>query len=203
MRASPVVDLNLRLAEALGAAAAGRELEIFLSQQDYQQAAGISKPFVAGGASYVVAHYGGSTTAPDFVPIARFEEILRGVARDDETVFLMGSGEVESANADAIARYFRSARAVCGMPLRTSAALIARSRLFVGFNSGPAHMAAAVRTPELIIYRPDRNVAAEITKWCPPSDTAIPLVPPPPHDEEGWSEFLQEIRAISARFGAD
>jgi ADP-heptose:LPS heptosyltransferase len=198
-----VVDLNLQLAEALGAASTGRELELFLSQQDYQQAASIYRVYVQPGESYVVAHYGGSTTAPDFVPIARFEEILHAVAGDGETVFLMGQGESETKDADAIARYYRNARVVCGLPIRTAAALIARSRLFVGFNSGPAHIAASVRTPELIFFRPDRNVANEIRKWCPPFDNALPLVPPPPKDEESWTEFLQEIHSLATRYSAE
>lgn len=41
-----------------------------------------------------------------------------------------------------------------GSPLRHTKAVVSRSRLFVGGDSGPAHMAAALGVPLLALYRP-------------------------------------------------
>lgn len=198
----PVVDLNLRLANKLGATSAGREYELSLSPEDRVRAAEIVDKNVPAGGSFVVAHYGGLTTSPDFLPPGRFAEILRAVASATDCVFLTGHGTPEANWADELVRLCPNARPVVNLPIRTTAALLERSRLFIGFNSGPTHLAAALRVPEIIFFRPDPRVADEIRKWCPPGDRASPLVPPRADDETAWESFLANVQRIAARFPA-
>ncbi|HEY3296286.1 MAG TPA: glycosyltransferase family 9 protein [bacterium] len=194
----PVVDLNLRLSERLGATPDGRDLELFLAPEDRDAAADLLHALRFADKTFVIAHYGGLTTPPDFMPLRRFLHVLRQIAGKTGRVLLIGHGAAEQAWADEISAQFPNARPMCGLPLRTTAALIERSRLFIGFNSGPAHIAAAVRVPEIIFFRPDARVAAEVRKWCPPSPLAHPLVPPAsPDDDKAWAALIATVSKIA------
>ncbi|MCX6600164.1 MAG: glycosyltransferase family 9 protein [bacterium] len=184
----PVVDLNLELAAILGAPAAGRGLELFLSEHDENAAREFAA--VHGGSPYCVALYGGQTSSADFVSLPRFAALVRGLTGGACPIFVIGSGERESSLAVQLASNDARFVPALGLPLRVTAALMKHATLFVGFNSGPAHMAAAVHVPTVILYRPDAEVVSEIRKWCPPGDRVHPLVPPAANDDTEWSEFL-------------
>jgi ADP-heptose:LPS heptosyltransferase len=68
----------------------------------------------------------------------------------------------------------------------------------VGFNSGPAHLAAAAGAPALILFRPDDRVEAEIRKWLPVSDRVRALTPPRMPDDEAWSAFFDRAAQAAA-----
>ncbi len=60
-------------------------------------------------------------------------------------------------------RAFRAFRVVAGAPLREVMGLIAGGTLFVGNDSGPAHIAAAAGVPLVVLYgRPEHSVI-----WAP------------------------------------
>ncbi len=61
-----------------------------------------------------------------------------------EPIFIAGPGE----NLDAFARY----RTVAGAPLQDLKSLLAGASLFVGNDSGPAHMAAAFGLPVVVLF---------------------------------------------------
>jgi len=63
-----------------------------------------------------------------------------------ETVFIGGPGDDLSP--------FRDFRTVSGAPLSEIKALLAGAALFVGNDSGPAHMAAAFGVPSVVIFGP-------------------------------------------------
>ena len=56
--------------------------------------------------------------------------------------------------------------------------MIRHARFFAGTDSGPAHIAHAVRTPGIVFFRPAKDVALEIEKWCPKGAHYRPFVPP-------------------------
>jgi ADP-heptose:LPS heptosyltransferase len=63
-----------------------------------------------------------------------------------ETVFIGAAGDDLSP--------FRAYRTVAGAPLSEIKALLAGAALFVGDDSGPAHMAAAFGVPSIVIFGP-------------------------------------------------
>jgi ADP-heptose:LPS heptosyltransferase len=67
-------------------------------------------------------------------------------SRGLETVFIGGAGDDLSP--------FRAYRTVAGAPLAEIKALLAGAALFVGNDSGPAHMAAAFGVPSIVIFGP-------------------------------------------------
>jgi len=79
-------------------------------------------------------------------PAERFLGIARRLAEEWglETVFIAGPGEDLSA--------FRPHRGLAGAPLGEVKSLLAGASLFIGNDSGPAHMAAALGLPVLVIF---------------------------------------------------
>jgi ADP-heptose:LPS heptosyltransferase len=61
------------------------------------------------------------------------------------------------------------------LPIRVSAALIERATLMIGLNSGPTHVAAAVKSPALVLIRPDIPGYSEERKWLPSGDNIFSL----------------------------
>lgn len=79
-------------------------------------------------------------------PAERFAGIARRLQQEWglEPVFIAGPGEDLGA--------FSSFRCVVGAPLDQVKALLAGAALFIGNDSGPAHMAAALGRPVLVIF---------------------------------------------------
>ena len=66
---------------------------------------------------------------------------------------LIGAGEEAAISDSASAAWAGRSVNLCGqLPPRTSAAVLARARLFMGHDSGPMHLAAAVGTPSVAVF---------------------------------------------------
>jgi ADP-heptose:LPS heptosyltransferase len=194
--AAPVVDLNLTLVGALDAPPAGRHLEVFPGDADVEEAARAmrARGVVPGG--FWVAHYGGTTTPPGFVPAVRFAALLASLT-GGAPVLLAGAGERERGWATDVTGCLASARSCVGLSLGGLAALLRQARGFVGFSSGPAHVAAAAGIPTWVVFEPGGRVADEIHKWLPPADAAHALVPPTAGDDRAWDAFCASARAAA------
>jgi heptosyltransferase-2 len=181
-----VVDLNLQLAGKLGADTSDRTLQIYLTREDQDQARRVT-----GDEKYMVFHYGGQTTSADYFPRGRFVSLAADLGSQEYRMFFIGAGSDETQWARDIVEKVGRGRVATDLPVRVTGAMIESAALFVGFNSGPAHLAAAVGTPELVIFRPDENTDAEIHKWAPVSDKSRVLVPPATSNEKEWRGFVE------------
>jgi ADP-heptose:LPS heptosyltransferase len=194
-----VTRLNLRLAGLSGASESDPRTELWLSDED-DKAAQIflaERGMPAGG--FLAAHYGGLSTPPNFVTPARFAALLAALGVPARPAVLVGSGARERTWADKIAAALPGVVPAHGLSLRVSAALLRRASLFVGFNSGPAHLAAAAGTRTLILFRPGPGSEAEIRKWLPLDAGARALTPPAGVAEAAWTEFFETTAALEAR----
>lgn len=92
-------------------------------------------------------------------PADRMAALVDRLSEEGETVVLTGGpGPVERAQVDAIKALLKVARPA-DLAGRTSsfkslAALVRRSKLFIGVDSGPAHVAAAFQVPEVVLHGP-------------------------------------------------
>lgn len=177
-----ITKLNLELAAQLGADLSDPTPVIGLSESDRRKASELMSELGLEPRQFLAAHYGGLSTDPSFLPPAAFEQYLLGIAGPDEPIVLVGAGARERKWAEAIAGGNSRMRCLLDQPVRVTAALIASARFFIGMNSGPAHLAAAVGTPELILFRDGPGAADEIAKWRPESSLAearlVPIVVP-------------------------
>jgi ADP-heptose:LPS heptosyltransferase len=114
---------------------------------------------------YVVIHPTAATPEKTW-PAPFFLELARYISQDLrlEPIFIGGPGEDLSR--------FQIWRTLGGAPLSEVARLLRDASLFVGNDSGPAHMAAAFGTPQLIFFGPS--------------------------DEEIWSPWRTEAQVLKA-----
>ncbi len=105
----------------------------------------------APGRSYAVIHPLAATPEKTW-PASSFTELARTL--DLEPVFIGAAGEDLSP--------FENWCTVSGAPLPELACLMRDASLFIGNDSGPAHVAAAFGVPEVVFFGPSD---AEI--WCP------------------------------------
>lgn len=102
---------------------------------------------------YAVIHPVAATPEKTW-PAERFLAVARHLSRDFEPMFIGGPGDDLSA--------FSAYRTVVGAPLQESKALLAGASLFIGNDSGPAHMAAAFGVPVVVLFGPSDSVV-----WAP------------------------------------
>ncbi|TPW08177.1 MAG: heptosyltransferase II, partial [bacterium] len=175
-----ITRLNLELAALLGADPSDTTSFLPLSSGDRDRAQALLSEQGLETKRYLVGHYGGLSTNPSFLPPAAFRRHLEENALTDEPILLVGAGARELEWAAAISKDNPRVHCLLDQPVRVTAALIESARFFVGMNSGPAHLAAAVGTPALILFRPGSGAAAEVAKWRPESPTAEARIVPLP-----------------------
>jgi heptosyltransferase III len=113
----------------------------------------------APGGRYAVIHPLAATPEKTW-PAASFAQLARTL--DVEPVFVGGTGEDVSA--------FQNWRTVSGAPLPELARLMRDASLFIGNDSGPAHVAAAFGVPEVVFFGP-----SDAGIWSPWQTTAAVL----------------------------
>ncbi len=98
-------------------------------------------------------------------PLERFARLAEQLAAWGlRSVANFGPGE-ERLQAEWMERWPRAAAVISGLRLTELAALAARARLFVGNDSGPTHLAAAVGCPVVALFGP--TCAAWWRPWTP------------------------------------
>jgi ADP-heptose:LPS heptosyltransferase len=104
--------------------------------------------------SYAVLHPFAATAEKTW-PADRFIQIAHHLeSQGVEPVFLAGPADNPSR--------FSGFRVVAGAPLRETKTQLAGASLFIGNDSGPAHMAAAFGVPVVVLFGPSDHVV-----WAP------------------------------------
>lgn len=121
-----------------------------------------AKP-TSGARPYAVLHPVAST--PDKTwPVERFLDVARRIEPALDPVFIGAPGE----NLSAFGRYL----VMQGAPLSEVKSLLAGAALFIGNDSGPAHMAAAFRVPSVVLF--GGSDAGIWGPWRAPSEVLAP-----------------------------
>jgi lipopolysaccharide heptosyltransferase I len=147
-----VIDLNLGLLRALGIDAVGlREFPLpALAPEEARMGAWLGQE---GLARFVLLAPGGGWESKLW-PAARYGELAATLAaRGLPAVVAWGPGEEERAGEVVLASA-GAARLAPPTSLRELVALLRRARLVVGADTGPLHLACAVRTPVVGLFGP-------------------------------------------------
>jgi ADP-heptose:LPS heptosyltransferase len=133
--------------------------------------------------AYAVLHPVAATREKTW-PAASFVETASWLWRSlgFEPVIIGGPGEDLSA--------FAEFRTVAGAPLEEVARLMRDASLFVGNDSGPAHIAAAFGVPGVVIFGPSDSEV-----WAPWKTHAEVLKAPGPIDSIGVDQVMRAIEA--------
>lgn len=156
------VEQNLRLLDALGVPRPRVVAPwVPLSDDDRAFADGfISTARLDAGRPVAALHPGGAAMGLfRRWPRENFEELAGRLRRDLGLGVVLVGDASERAMLEGIARAAGEGVAVAaGPPLRHIAAVIAMCRVFVGNDSGPLHIAAALGVPVVGIYGPTNDV---------------------------------------------
>jgi hypothetical protein len=153
----------LHLAEFLGAAPAGEELEFPLGAEDLTEL----EAFAAGrdlpAHGYLCLHAGARAAERRWPPehFAAAGDALHSEYR--MPVVLSGSTE-ESVLVGSVKRAMRCPAGVAAGPLSVGglAALLSRARLLVTNDTGVSHLAAALKVPSVVVF-----LKSELERWAP------------------------------------
>jgi ADP-heptose:LPS heptosyltransferase len=102
-------------------------------------------------APYIVIHPGSGGTQKIW-PTERYAQVADAFAETHRTVITSGPADREIAGA--LAERSPATRLLEPMPLTELAAVLSRADLYIGNDTGPSHLAAAVGTPTLAIFGP-------------------------------------------------
>jgi lipopolysaccharide heptosyltransferase II len=119
-------------------------------------------------ASPLIAVHPGSSNPAKIWPCERYAELIRKLKKESDcNVALLGSEEERDLTGKILQKAGIDALDLAGaLNLKELAALIKRSALFIGNDTGPMHMAAALGVPVIAIF--GRNTpGVSPTRWRP------------------------------------
>ncbi len=147
------VERNLDLIHFLHGTVSDDRLELWLCDDDERFAAELLRSYDVGPDDAVVAMTIGARFQRRVWPLGRFVELGSWFKRNcDGSIVIIGNEE-ERHLGEEMSRVLgkRVINAAGKTTLRQATALLKRSRLFVGHDSGPMHLAAAVGCPVIEI----------------------------------------------------
>jgi predicted lipopolysaccharide heptosyltransferase III len=156
MRDMHTIDYHLALLQPLGISNALRAVQLLLPKSAREAADELLESHNARK-QFVIFHPG-STRAEKFWNAQRWAEVINyaGNKHDIDLVLTGGTSKLEQVHISDIKSKVRhqvvdfSAKT----DLLTLAALISRARLVITVDSAPMHLAAATRTPQVILFGP-------------------------------------------------
>jgi ADP-heptose:LPS heptosyltransferase len=177
-----ITDQWLADLKVAGIEAAGGPPRIFVSEPRRQAARQrLAKETRLAEKPVAVLHPGSGGRAKcwpqhDFLALARYCR-----TRGWSVAFLLGPAEVERRAAAELDELRQAAPLLVGWPLPEVAALLAISNVFVGNDSGIAHLSAAVGTPTVCIFGPTdpvlwRPLGEHVRVVSPPRSAAWPAI---------------------------
>ena len=152
---------HLRLMEFLGAPAQGDHLEFPLSANDEADFERLPDAKDLAPGLYACVHPGGRGEMRRWNP-SRFIQVAQGLAERGLRVVLTGVTE-ERPLADELSRALPHAVNLAGRTtLGSLGVLLSRARLVIANDTGVSHIAAALRTPSIIL-----SVGSDPVRWNP------------------------------------
>jgi heptosyltransferase-3 len=150
---------------------------------------------------FIVASAGTKSPLKDW-GVDNWRALLTDLGRDfpDHGLVLLGSPD-ESTRSDELARAWPGHHAnLCGQTSpRLSAAILEQARLFIGHDSGPAHLAAAAGTPTVVIF----SAQSRPGQWFPRGPRVTVLYPRSFFDPQRMEDAGHQRDAIGSITVAD
>ncbi|MCX7753015.1 MAG: hypothetical protein N2443_09135 [Blastocatellia bacterium] len=199
------VDHLLSTLAPLGIAAEDRTPRLALLKEDHEAAERMLRAFgieATDDSLQLIAIHPGSGSRRKCWPVDRFARLLQALDRSDRT-FLLIEGPADRdvveplwtlhAAGDRAGISPRLVR-VTNAPLPQLAAVLARSHLFVGHDSGVTHLAASVGTPVIALF-----IATDPRRWGPRGPATIVQGDPSVEDVRALCERVLEAADLTRR----
>ena len=151
-----IVDQQLRSLALFGIDDLDRTLKLHIPQASLKRAEALmAGAKIPDQAMKVVIHPGSRGKLRQWSP-ERFAEIARRITQSYPAAIILIGGPGENALVEAVEKHmgFRASLRSNRLSLLEMAALLSRCRLFLGNDSAPGHIAAAVGCPSLTLFGP-------------------------------------------------
>ncbi len=163
------VDRNMDLARLAGADDESSKLFLRLSEDERAWAQDFIHNKGVDPASSLVGIHPGGSSFDKLWPAENFACVADQLAQEPGARIMLFSGPGEDALADGIREtMIHSSVCATGISLRQSAALIERCSLFICNDSGPMHIAAALKIPTVALFGPTDHV-----RWQPRNEKTV------------------------------
>jgi heptosyltransferase-2 len=150
-----MVDHLLDLVEAVGGKVAGCVPEVFLSDNELQWASTTLASKGIKPDELTIAVHPGAFYPSQRWPAERFGMLTRRILeRHEAKVLLLGSRDEKDLVKKVKHIAGKGARDFSGLTLREFMVLVSRCNLFIGNNSGPLHIASALKVPTVSMIGP-------------------------------------------------
>ncbi|MEE2987238.1 MAG: glycosyltransferase family 9 protein [Nitrospinota bacterium] len=154
------IQRRFALLEKAGARQDGSQMELFFDEDDRKKTSDYLKEegFLLG--EYVYLNVGASLGHKQWLD-DRFIELADRILNKTSFNIILGGGPEDKIRSRNIAEKLEASRVAdaCGRPIRANAGLIAQARLMVTTDTGPMHIALAVKVPTVALFGP--TLAAE------------------------------------------
>ena len=146
------LDRYLSPIEALGLPIVKRETLLHINDKDRREIEDLMRHHELTARRFIVVHPGARRSLRCW-PMERFAHVIDDVGETGLKTVLIGGSE-EHALVEKICEAARTKpiNLAGSLSFGQLAALIERSRIFIGNDSGPAHLAAAVKTPVVALF---------------------------------------------------
>lgn len=203
------VEEAFEVLKPLGIKRAGREPELCISGGAEAEASAFLKNSGADEKDFLAAvHPGGCYPSQRWFP-DKFVEVIRGLMeKHNARVLLIGSGQERELVDDIADRASKGPDKkniikIIDFKMDVLSALIRKCRIFIGNNSGPLHIAAALRIPSVSTMGPTDPV-----RWRPLGSDQIVLKGNAPCDScrrgsRGTHECMKDITAAMVLASAE
>ena len=149
------VDYFLRLADAAGISSKNSNYEIAISREDMDEAENILKDAGLEGRKFIALNAGGNWN-PKRWPVSNFAELGEEIIDKLKISIVLTGADKDIALAEDIAGLMKHKPYIlCGKTdLKTLGAIFKKAACVVSNDSGPMHLAAAVKAPLVAIFGP-------------------------------------------------
>ena len=163
------VDRNMDVVRLAGATDGDGELAMRLSEDERAWARNFTHNKGAALASSLVGIHPGGSSFDKLWPARNFAYVADHLAQKFGTEIMIFGGTGEDVLVDKVREIMtHPSISAAGISLRQSAALIERCSLFICNDSGPMHIAAALKVSTVALFGPTDHV-----RWRPRSKKAV------------------------------
>ena len=195
------LEYNLDVIASRGISAANKEVEMFLSQEEedfgpkFLGDNGLDKNIP------LVAMQPGASCPSKRWPVERFAEVGKKLREFGPVNFVIIGSNEEASLLESLKKLLRGKVVTAqGLALGHLASILKRSPLFISNDTGPVHIAAAMKTPSVVIFG-RKQPGLSPRRWRPWGEEHIIL-----HKDVGCQECLahncrkdfQCLKAVSA-----
>jgi heptosyltransferase-2 len=174
------VESNLAVIEALGGTVHENQLEMHLGLED-RESAGQALRDVPEDCTLIALGIGAQSPGRRW-PIERYAAVIRELAMQYSLFAVITCAPSEHPDAARLARMLPSSALISDGPnIRETCALLSRCNLFIGNDTGAAHLAAAMDCPTVVISRHPMsgdpahpNSPERFAPWCASSRVLQP-----------------------------